>query len=39
MDSWPPTGDEAMKKPHSIAFGDDKNEPSGYLNSFSAFMK
>jgi len=39
MDSWPPTGDEAMKRPNSIAFGDDKNEPSGYLNSFSAFMK
>ena len=37
MDSWPPTGDDAIKRPSGFQSGG--NEPVGYLNSFSSFMK
>jgi hypothetical protein len=30
--------DDAIKKPFSVAFSSE-NEPTGYLNSFNAFMK
>jgi hypothetical protein len=38
MKQWPPTGDDAIKKPFSTAFTNE-NEPVGYLNSFSSFTR
>jgi hypothetical protein len=37
LDSYPPTGDDAFKRPSG--FQNDGNDPVGYLNSFSPFMK
>uniref|UniRef100_A0A6C0I5F6 Uncharacterized protein n=1 Tax=viral metagenome TaxID=1070528 RepID=A0A6C0I5F6_9ZZZZ len=37
MVSYPPTGDDAIKRPSG--FQNDGNDPVGYLNSFDSFMK
>jgi hypothetical protein len=39
LDNYPPTGDDAIRRPSGFQSASGENEPVGYLNSFGAFMK